>query len=132
VARGSASPRELGVRIIGLLDQVWPVLRGQGVATGHNVVVYFGGSPLAIAAGVEVFSPFVATDLVRPFATPAGDAVTAVHRGPYPEIRDAYDAIERWLAANGRRAAGPSWEVYGDPGDDPAQLRTDVFFFLGT
>lgn len=132
MVRGSAPQRELGARIIALLDQVWPVLRGQGVSTGHNVVVYFGGSPMLLAAGVEVFSPFVATDVVTPFATPEGDAVTAVHWGPYAQMRDAYEAIDAWLAANGRRAAGPSWEVYGDSSDDPATLRTDVFFLLGS
>ena len=41
-----------------------------------------------------------------------------------------YAAMQDWLAAHGRRGAGPSWEVYGDPADDPAQTRTDVYVLL--
>ena len=41
--RGGASRADLGPTILKLLDRVWPVLRGQHVKTGHNVVMYFGG-----------------------------------------------------------------------------------------
>ena len=130
-ARGeSATHRELGARIIGLLDQVWPVVRQQGVRTGHNVVVYFGGSPLRFAAGVEVFTPFAATDIVQPLATAAGEVATTAHWGAYAQMHGAYEAIERWFATHDRHPAGVSWEVYGDTHDDPAQIRTDVFFLL--
>lgn len=33
-------------------------------------------------------------------------------------------------ASNGRRPAGVSWEVYGDPAEAPAQTRTDIYFLL--
>ena len=98
---------------------------------GYNVVVYFGGSPLQFAAGVEVFAPFQATDVVQPLATAAGEVATTAHWGAYADMRGAYEAIDRWCATNDRRPAGVSWEVYGDWHDDPAQLRTDVFFLLG-
>jgi hypothetical protein len=131
VARGAASQGELGARIIGLLDQVWPALRGQGVSTVTTWSCTSAERRCSSSRASRCFAPFVATGRVTPFATPAGEVVTAVHWGPYGEIRDAYEAIERWLAANDRRAAGASWELYGDSSDDPAQLRTDVFFFLG-
>jgi effector-binding domain-containing protein len=129
--RGSvASHDQLGPRIISLLDNVWPLLRAQGVRTGHNVVVYFGGSPLQLAAGVEVFEPFRGTDVVEPLSTPAGEVATTVHWGDYAQMRGAYAALERWCATNQRKPAGISWEVYGDWYDDPAQVRTDIYFLL--
>jgi hypothetical protein len=30
----------------------------------------------------------------------------------YPQILSAYDAVERWISADGRRVAGPPREVY--------------------
>jgi effector-binding domain-containing protein len=129
VVRGGASRVELGRTIVKLLDKVWPVLRGQGVRTGHNVVLYFGG--LAhIEAGVEVFSDFVDAGEVRHSQTPAGPAVTTVHWGDYSEMAGAYAALARWCEANGRRQTGTSWEVYGDWADDPQQRRTDIYLQL--
>ncbi len=130
-ARGSVwSHDELGPLIISLLNTVWPVLREQGVRTGHNVVVYFGGSPLQLAAGVHVFGPFQSTDVVQPLSSPGGEVATTVHWGDYSQMHGAYAALERWCAANHRKASGVTWEVYGDWNDDPAQVRTDVYFLL--
>src|SRR5205814_371544 len=74
--RGATSRAELPRTILKLLDTVWPVLRGQKVKTGHNVVLYFGG--LAhIEAGVEVFGDFVDVGDVHHSQTPAGPAAMA-------------------------------------------------------
>src|SRR5215813_13122626 len=58
--------------------------------------------------------------------TPAGEAAVAVHRGPYNRMNEAYNAIEKWMAANQRESAGHSWEIYGDPTPDPADTETTV------
>ena len=39
--------------------------------------------------------------------------------------------LAAYCASNGRRPAGVNWEVYGDPAEDPAQTRTDIYFLLG-
>jgi effector-binding domain-containing protein len=129
VARGGASRAELGRTILKLLDTVWPVLRGQHVKTGHNVVVYFGGIA-QIEAGVEVFGDFVNAGDVRHSQTPAGPVVTTAHWGEYSEMAPAYAALERWCAANGRQQTGTSWEIYGDWAEDPKQRRTDLYLLL--
>ena len=118
--------------MIRLLDQVWPVLRGQGAKTGHNVVVYQGasGGRLRLDAGVEVPDGFEPTDVVRPVSTPAGEVVTVTHWGDYSAMRPAYAALEDWCRVNQRRTTGTSWEVYGDWSNDPSQVRTDIFFQL--
>ena len=60
-------------------------------------------------------------------STPAGTAATTVYLGPYDQMKLAHEAIHQWARENGRRLAGPSWEVYGHWSDDPARLRTDIF-----
>jgi effector-binding domain-containing protein len=115
-------------QIISLLDQVWPVLRAQGVRTGHNVVIYYGANRLA--AGVEVHDGFAPTAEVTPVATPAGEAARTVYWGDYTRMRPAYAALESWLAQHHRTRAGISWEIYADPDPDPAKCRTDIFILL--
>src|SRR5438270_12084630 len=116
--RGATSLAEVPRTILKLLDTVWPVLRGQHVKTGHNVVLYFGG--LAhIEAGVEVFGDFVDAGSVRHSQTPAGQVVTTAHWGEYSELAGAYAALAGWCAENGRTPTGTSWEVYGDWADEP-------------
>ena len=127
--RGATSRAELPRTILKLLDTVWPVLRGQNVKTGHNVVLYFGG--LAhIEAGVEVFGDFVDVGDVHHSQTPAGPAVTTAHWGEYSEMSGAYAALQQWCVASGRKQTGTSWEVYGDWADDPRQRRTDIYLLL--
>lgn len=130
--RASVDRSRLGAEIIRLLNLVWPVLREQGVRTGHNVVVYHGGdtATLAVEAGVETFSDFEDRGEVRRSATPAGEIATTAHHGEYSEMQGAYQALERWCRDNGRRRSGVSWEVYGDWDDDPTKRRTDIVFLL--
>ena len=52
-----------------------------------------------------------------------------MHIGPLGSCR-ANAAIEEWCLANHRPLAGVSWEIYGDPGDDPAILEVQVFYLL--
>ena len=126
VARGAAVRANLGPTIIRLLDLVWPVLREQGVRTGHNVVMYL--DDLAhLEAGVEISGDFSPTAEVHTSATPHGLAATAVHWGDYAAMAPTYTALRKWCADNGHHLAGPSWEVYGDWNENPNELRTDVY-----
>ena len=52
------------------------------------------------------------------------------HVGDYGRLGEANAAILEWCRANGRKHAGPSWEVYGHWNDDPAKLRTEVYYLL--
>ena len=130
--RAVTVPARLSTDIIRLLDQVWPLLREQGVRTGHNVVIYRPGADgeLVIDAGVEVPDGFTAGGDVRPVDTPVGEVAATTHYGDYADLSAAYGALERWCAVSGRHPAGTNWEVYGDWDDDPARRRTDVYFLL--
>jgi effector-binding domain-containing protein len=80
--------------------------------------------------GVEVTRTFENAGEVYSTETPDGEAAVAVLRGPYDRMHEAYDAIDKWMAANGRMPAGHSWEIYGDPTPDPAQTETTVLHLL--
>ena len=118
------------------LGKVWDFIRSQpGLWTdGHNIFVYHQsnepGAPLQCDFGIEVTRTFQTAGEVYSTETPGGEAAIAVHRGPYDRMNEAYDAIDKWMAANGRRSAGQTWEIYGDPTPDPASTETMVVRLL--
>jgi effector-binding domain-containing protein len=118
------------------LDKVWAFLHGHaGLRTdGHNVFVYHHpvrpGAPLEVDFGVEVSRPFADEGEIVFTRTPAGHVASTVHVGPPDQLGNANAAIEAWCLANHRPLAGISWEIYGDPGDDPATFEVQVFSLL--
>ena len=115
-----------------VLGQVWDFIRGQpGLWTdGHNIFLYYHsdqpGAPILCDFGVQVTRPFESSGEVYATETPAGQAAVAVYHGPYDRLDRAYNAIDEWMAANNRKSAGRSWEIYGDPTPDPADTETTV------
>src|SRR6516164_1769018 len=130
--RCEVAPGEVGSAWGPAVGQVWDFIRSQrGLWTdGHNIFVYHQamqpGGPILCDFGVEVTRPFEASGEVHATETPGGEAVVAVLRGSYDRMHEAYDAIEKWMTANGRTSAGPTWEIYGDPTPDPADIETTV------
>ena len=113
-----------------LLDEVWTCLRAGGINHGcRNVMLYRDDVP-HVEVGVELDRPVPLTGRVAASALPAGRVAWTVHRGPYGGLAAAHRAVHSWCAEHGRRPAGPRWEVYGPHHDDPAELRTEVFWLL--
>jgi effector-binding domain-containing protein len=118
------------------LDKVWAFLRTHdGLRTdGHNIFVYHhpvrDGAPMEVDFGVEVSRAFDDEGEIVFTHTPGGHVASTVHVGS-PDQISANAAIEEWCLANHRPLAGVSWEIYGDPGDDPAILEVQVFYLLG-
>src|SRR5215469_13169634 len=94
------------------IGKVWPFIRSQpGLwTTGHNIFLYHHpkqpGAPILCDFGVEVTRTFETAGEVYATETPGGEAVIAVHRGPYNRMHEAYNAIDKWMAANRRESAG--------------------------
>ena len=124
----------LGQAITGGLDKVYAHLRANNVTgLGHNVVIYRSSAPggaFDIAAGVETPSEITPAGEIVVVRTPGGKAATTAHWGPYSALAEAHGAVQQWLKDQGLRQTGLNWEVYGDWSDDPAKLRTDVFYLI--
>ncbi len=121
--RGRATMANLPATIRKLFDQFYADFKGKG---GLNVVLYTDpgvAGEFEIACGVQLEQDGNAS-------TPGGVVATTVYMGPYDQMKPAHEAIHQWARENGRRLAGPSWEVYGHWSDDPARLRTDIFYLL--
>jgi effector-binding domain-containing protein len=117
------------------LDQVWAFLKTNGeVGPGHNLFLYHHpedrNEAMNIDFGVQVARPFEPEGDVRCVETPAGEVAKTVHVGPYDRLGDTHNAIHAWCAANNRKIAGASWEIYGDWKDDPALLETTIKYLL--
>jgi len=122
VVRGIATMANLPARIRALFDEFYAGFKGKN---GLNVVFYpvWSAGECEIACGVHVEQGGNA-------ATPSGTVATTVHMGPYDRMKPAHEAIHQWAHENGRRLVGPSWEVYGHWSDDPAKLRTDIYYLI--
>ena len=59
-----------------------------------------------------------------------GRVAVTLHRGPYDEIGPAYEAVQRWVEANGYGFAGPPRELYLTAPDEvpQEQAATEVQF----
>jgi effector-binding domain-containing protein len=117
------------------VSKVWDLAQPTGLWTdGHNIFLYHhperAGAAIACDFGVEVTRAFDSAGEVYATETPAGEAAVAVHRGSYNSMNEAYDAIDKWMAAHRRESAGHSWEIYGDPTPDPADTETTVVHLL--
>ena len=131
--RSVTTPRDLRQTIGRSLGIVWPAVREQGVRFGHNVFVYHNREPgtLLVELGVEILGDFIASGEIEIVHTPSGEVATASYYGDdYSQMDPVYQALGQWCASNGRRRAGVNWEIYGDPAEDPAQTRTDIYFLL--
>ena len=62
--------------------------------------------------------------------TPAGLVASTLQIGPYDALREAHDAIHAWRETHHRTFAGSSWEIYGDPHDDPTMDEVRVVYLL--
>ena len=131
--RSVITPQDLRQTIGRSLGIIWPAIRERGVRFGHNVFVYREGEPgmLIVEIGVEVLGDFPERGEMRIVQTPPGEVATATYYGDdYTQMAPVYQALDQWCASKGRRPAGVNWEVYGDPAEDPAQTRTDIYFLL--
>jgi effector-binding domain-containing protein len=130
VSRGRVA-REFGRH----LDQVYTAARaGAMQLDGQNIFIYRAATEeqLTVDFCVGVRAPFTAVGAVVPLETPHGVAAMTTHVGDYARIGEANAAIVAWCRANNRLRAGPSWEVYGHWHEDPARLRTEIYYLLRT
>ncbi|HEU5219916.1 MAG TPA: GyrI-like domain-containing protein [Gemmatimonadales bacterium] len=129
--RARVSQQELAQQIPALLGRVYQGVPSRELLDGQNVVVYRGTAPLLdVEAGVGLRGTLTPPEGLVVTSTPAGEAAHSTHWGDYAGIGRAHQAVIAWCISNERALAGPSWEVYGHWSDDPAEVRTDVYYLL--
>ncbi len=138
----TASMRVVSKREKGTYSDVIPRLLGevfgavmsqpQAHVVGPPFTIYRDISEACDGADMEVGAPVmgpVAADNGLEVHTLEGcKAVTAVHRGPYDMVGEAWGRVMKYAQENGLKQAGPLREFYlNDPNDTkPADLLTEV------
>jgi effector-binding domain-containing protein len=130
VVRCRASQPRLPQVVPQLCGDVWKFIQASGSLHGGRHLALYLDCAINLEVGAEVDQAFVGDGRVVCSQTPAGLVATTAHFGPYNRLGDAHAAIVKWCSDHGHALAGPNWEVYGHWIDDPAQLRTDVFYLL--
>lgn len=133
VVRRRAEPGELSRLVPACCGLVWRALQQQGVRGGRHIALY-ADAAIEVLIGVEAIEHFREAGELVAASTPAGDVAATEHLGPYALLGAAHDAVHAWCRANGRRLAGPRWELYGhwEPSWDahPERIRTEVCYLL--
>jgi effector-binding domain-containing protein len=112
----------------GMLDEVWAWLTANGITSGcRNIMLYLDDRPqveigVLLTADLDPPPPIVRSHL------PAGSAARTVHRGPYPDLALAHEAVIAWWDERGLHRAGPRWEFYGPNAPIP---EVEVVYLLG-
>jgi effector-binding domain-containing protein len=139
VIRRRVAPGELSRVVPEACGLVWEAVKAAQVKdAGRHVAVYRGDGDglLDIEVGVEVGAAFPGRNQVVGSVTPAGEAATVTHYGPYRNLGEAHQAIRQWCALQGRTLAGTRWELYGhwldEWNNDPSKIRTDIFYLLSS
>ena len=61
------------------------------------------------------------SERVKVRSLPVTTMACTIHNGPFVTIGEAYNAIGKWLDANGYRIVGPCREVYLNPAKNASQ-----------
>ena len=127
--------RRVPEKFVEYLNQVYAAGRAGAIQLdGQNIFVYRGGGTpdgeADIEFGVGIKAPFSSTGAVHYSELPVGEVATATHWGDYSRLGATHEAVLAWCRDHHRQLAGPRWEVYGHWTDDPARLRTDIYYLL--
>ena len=125
--------RDVPRRFAEYLNQIYAAAHtGLIEVDGQNIFIYSrdanGEADVEFAVGAK--KSFEPIGNVVQSATPSGQAATTTHWGDYALLGDAHRAVIEWCKGQGHSLAGPRWEVYGHWSEDPAELRTDIFYLL--
>ena len=119
-----------------LLDEVYgfvrphpELARQEGPELWRNAFLYLDDKP-TVEIGVLVARPFEPRGRVVPSQLPAGDVVTAVHRGDYSQMGRTHQAVNDFIAEHRLVRVGPSWEIYGHWREDPSELETEIYYLV--
>ena len=117
------------------IPATWSYAASHGAMPVGTFARYYSVQPDAVECdiGVIVGTPLPGDGGIDATVLPGGDAAYVLYTGPYDGTERAYRAIEEWMQANGRTAAGAPWERYlTDPSSepDPEKWQTAIYWPL--
>ncbi|HEY5094001.1 MAG TPA: GyrI-like domain-containing protein [Candidatus Eremiobacteraceae bacterium] len=130
--RGATTIPQIAQSIGEFLSAVGGHLREHGIQpAGMPYTRYhkIDGANIDLEAGMPIANAADGSERVIAGELPAGPVASTVHIGPYERLPDAGAALADWAAKNGKRQAGPNWEIYlNDPTEvaGPHEYRTEV------
>ena len=101
-----------------LFDEVYGYLARGGVngLTEIGVAIWhddeYKTSDIDVEAAVYLKQPIPEGGRVKVYQLPAASMASVIHKGPYNRLSQAYEALGRWIEANGYKIVGPNREVY--------------------
>ncbi len=83
-----------------------------GVGAAGNICHYFAedGSDIDAEAAVPIAADYTPASGAEVRTLPAKQVATLTHHGAFNRLHEAHTALLEWVAANGYRVAGPSYE----------------------
>ncbi len=110
-------------------------MAGLGEApAGIPYVAYFNMNmqDLDMEVGFKVPKPMPGNGPIQAGTLPSQPVATCTYTGPYPEMRSAYDELNRWIEEQGLQPNGIVYEFYlNDPATTPPEaLQTQIVFIL--
>ncbi|HEY9089920.1 MAG TPA: GyrI-like domain-containing protein [Anaerolineaceae bacterium] len=101
---------------------------------GAPYIAYFNMDmqDLELEIGFPLAAPVAGQGVFEPGRLPAGQYAVTLHRGPYTNLGDAYEALNGFLGALERQPTGVVYEVYHNAPDEvaPEELLTEIQFPL--
>lgn len=132
----SMNPQDIAAIMADAFGAVGRFLGRSGVKpAGPPLAVYRDWDEAAGTMTIDIGVPVAPSDTTRAKGevhagqTPSGKALKAVHRGPYPKLRDTYGALEAHMKTVALPMPALAWEVYlNDPDTTPADdLLTEIY-----
>ena len=126
---------EFGVVLADIYGRVFRHIAEAGQQpAGMPFMRYFSMDGVAcdIAAGMPVSEPIPGAGDIEAHVLPGGNALTALHVGPYEEVGGVWSQVMRRAGELGSTTRFGGWDVYiNDPGDvSREELQTRVYLPL--
>jgi effector-binding domain-containing protein len=122
----------LGDKLVPIFKTHASSIAGPFLAIYHDME--YREKDVDIEVGVPISEDLSLTEPVKIRDLPGEETVAStIHRGPYDNIGEAYQALMTWCESNGYELAGPDREVYlacppevSDPADYVTELQQPV------
>ena len=116
-----------------LFGEAYGFIYGHGAhAAGPSIAVYYDDGSMQnvpVEAAVPIGdAPLQSQNGVQVHTLPGTETMAStLHTGAFTNVGEAYDALMKWVEANGYRMAGPAREVYlAFDRDDPSKNVTEI------